>query len=121
MEWYVKSWPFLKQYIEQNPETFRNGQVLEVAKPLRDIVLFKNVEDAVNLLKPNSEALNIVQSNSCSVGDTVDTRKKLLQVSVTKVLKQCNGWRRQKKGTIVQFRTPGLPRTCSVLSSWVMS
>ena len=46
---------------------------------LKDVVLFKNVEDAVIVLKPIAEALNFIQSNKCTIADAVDSWKKLVK------------------------------------------
>ena len=78
-KWYQRNWNHLREVANDNQENFRTGKNKEVRKYIVDLALYKQVEDAVNVLTPISLAIDLVQGNQVTLADAVHAWKKVLE------------------------------------------
>ena len=78
LEWYVKNWHSMKEIVSDNGSYFQNSQFREFKKTLSDVVVFQNVEDAIKVLSPVRDALNVMQRDRTTIADGVEIWKNSL-------------------------------------------
>ena len=78
LDWFVTEWQKLRKIVEEHPEYF-NGPGESIAKTIRDLCIFQQIEDAKKCLQPVAEALDTIQGNNICIADGVDIWKTLLE------------------------------------------
>ena len=78
LEWFIKNWQLHRTVVSSTPDYFSKQPAKEVQKILNDLVVYPHSEKALKSLKPVHLALNKVQGDHVTVGDSVSAWKALL-------------------------------------------
>ena len=78
MKWCKNNWAKLRSIFENHNSDSSGSQWNDAHKVVKDIVVYKNVEDAITYLGPISEALDKIQSDQGTTASAVETWKDLL-------------------------------------------
>ena len=79
LKWYKDNWAKLRSIFENHNSDFSGSQWNDAHKVVKDIVVYKNVEDAITYLGPISEALDKIQSDQATTASAVETWEDLLK------------------------------------------
>ena len=98
---YITNWPILLSVCEQHHSEINSA----IKSKVENISLKRNAEDYLNILKPVSKALDLVQRDSCLISECVEVWKKLgedLSSQPSNILDAYNS-RRQQAITPIHF------------------
>lgn len=73
LESYIKAWPTMLRICEENRQTIDK----DIQSKVGNVGIKRNAEDLLLILKPISIALDTVQSNTCTIADSVRVWKML--------------------------------------------
>ena len=78
LSWYIEEWQKLRRVVENNVQYFSRGAAKNISDLLKNMTLYKNIEDALKCLKTVSVALNKMQSDSIEIATGFEVWKDLL-------------------------------------------
>jgi len=78
LQWYLNEWQKLKQIADSHGVFFQTEGRREIVSFLRDMSLYNSVEQQLKWLRPIANALDVFQSDKCSVAEAVEVWKELL-------------------------------------------
>ena len=113
LDWFVTGWQKLRKIVEEHPEYF-NGPGKSIAKTIKDLCIFQQIEDAKKCLQPVAEALDTIQGNNVCTADGVDIWKTLLENTGRR--SKGNGWLAPKRGMKDRCPMFGSPLMCFIQS-----
>ena len=87
LESYLKHWPILLTICEENKAIIDNN----ITNIVNNLVVKRSAEELLQMFKPIAVALDLMQGDSCTIGDSVMMWKNL-QKELTPKLNQEKSW-----------------------------